>query len=114
MWNGNSYSAAGSYVMHFTNAARLRLHRDPEPGGKPTAFSTTNVGVCQPAALCVGTITTMPGTYTLHFTNALQVATPTANLVLTKETDQYQHDQCHDLLEPDTLCLERQQLYSFR
>lgn len=73
IWNGNSYTSAGSYTVHLTNvngcdsAATLQLNI------KAATSSTANASVCVSSLPYNwnGNSYNTSGTYTLHFTNSV-------------------------------------------
>lgn len=83
-WNGNDFSAAGTYIVHLTNvfgcdsAATLHLTV------KPTSSSTTNATICTNALpyLWNGNSYSVAGTYTVHLTNTVGCDSA-ATLILT-------------------------------
>ena len=72
-WNGNSYSTAGTYTVHLTNALGCDSAATLVLSLKSTSVSSTPVSIC-PASLPYswnGNSYATAGTYTVHLTNAL-------------------------------------------
>ncbi|MDP4263599.1 MAG: T9SS type A sorting domain-containing protein, partial [Bacteroidota bacterium] len=72
VWNSNSYTAAGTYVVHLTNAAGCDSAATLNLTVNATTSSTTNVTICSSALPYVWNSNsyTAAGTYTVHLTNA--------------------------------------------
>ena len=72
-WNGNSYSAAGTYIVHLTNAAGCDSIATLVLSVNTPSVSSTNVTLC-PSALPYSwnaNSYNAAGTYTIHLTNAV-------------------------------------------
>jgi len=71
VFNGTSYSAAGTYIAHLINAAGCDSTATLNLKIKLPTVSTTNAGICQGSTyLFNGTSYNAAGTYTAHLINA--------------------------------------------
>jgi gliding motility-associated-like protein len=72
-WNGNNYSATGTYIVHLTNAVGCDSAATLNLTIKPVSTSTTNTTICTNALpyLWNGNSYSTAGTYTVHLTNAV-------------------------------------------
>ena len=83
-WNSHSYSIAGTYLVHLTNAAGCDSAATLVLTVKTPSTSTTNVALCAGSFPYTwnGFIYNVAGTYTIHLTNAAGCDSA-ATLVLT-------------------------------
>ncbi len=71
-FNGNTYTKAGSYVAHLTNAVGCDSAATLNLTIKALSTSTTNASICAGASYTFnGTAYTTAGTYVAHLTNAV-------------------------------------------
>ncbi len=83
-WNGNSYTKAGSYIVHLTNSVGCDSAATLILTVKPISSSSTPVSVCAASLPYIwnGNNYTGAGTYTIHLVNNLGCDSATT-LVLT-------------------------------
>ncbi len=84
-FNGTSYSAAGTYTAHLTNAAGCDSAASLVLTVKAKTTSSTAVSVCSLPYVWNGTSYNAAGSYTIHLTNAAGCDSA-ATLVLTKKS----------------------------
>ena len=71
-FNGTTYTKAGSYVSHLTNAAGCDSAATLNLTLKALSTSITRISICEKGSYTFnGTVYSLPGTYVAHLTNAV-------------------------------------------